>query len=162
VTVANLPLAFAELLGGGVLLTAGISGQPIQDVFAGKVTLGAPAATPASAPSSAPASSGARQGDVAMSDLRSIGGVFGWGADQLGAWWKVIAQESGGRADAVNKSSGAFGIGQFLGKTKDAYAHLGATSSEPAQQLNAMAHYIHDRYGTPAAALAHEQKYGWY
>jgi murein DD-endopeptidase MepM/ murein hydrolase activator NlpD len=37
--VANLPLAFAELLGGGVLLTAGISGQSIQDVFAGNLSL---------------------------------------------------------------------------------------------------------------------------
>jgi murein DD-endopeptidase MepM/ murein hydrolase activator NlpD len=37
--VANLPLAFAELLGGGVLLTAGISGQSIQDVFAGAISL---------------------------------------------------------------------------------------------------------------------------
>ena len=37
--MANLPLAFAELLGGGVLLTMGISGQTAQDVFAGTVSL---------------------------------------------------------------------------------------------------------------------------
>jgi murein DD-endopeptidase MepM/ murein hydrolase activator NlpD len=37
--VANLPLAFAELLGGGVLLTMGISGQSAQDVFAGTISL---------------------------------------------------------------------------------------------------------------------------
>jgi hypothetical protein len=37
--VANLPLAFAELLGGGVLLTAGISGNSVQDVFAGAISL---------------------------------------------------------------------------------------------------------------------------
>jgi len=37
--MANLPLAFAELLGGGVLLTAGISGNSVADVFAGAVSL---------------------------------------------------------------------------------------------------------------------------
>src|SRR5438309_7958832 len=37
--MANLPLAFAELLGGGVLVTAGISGNSVADVFAGAVSL---------------------------------------------------------------------------------------------------------------------------
>ena len=37
--MANLPLAFAELLGGGVLVTAGVSGSSIPDVFAGAVSL---------------------------------------------------------------------------------------------------------------------------
>jgi hypothetical protein len=157
--VANLPLAFAELLGGGVLLTAGISGQAIQDVFAGKVTLGTPAASGSGGSSSG---GGGRQGDVSMSDLQQTAGAFGWGAEQLQAWWQLISLESGGRADAVNPTSGAFGIGQFLGATKSAYAHLGATSSNPLEQLSAMAHYIHDRYGTPTAALAHHHANNWY
>lgn len=37
--MANLPLAFAELLGGGILLTAGISGSSISQVFAGQASL---------------------------------------------------------------------------------------------------------------------------
>jgi murein DD-endopeptidase MepM/ murein hydrolase activator NlpD len=67
--VANLPLAFAELLGGGVLLTAGISGQSIQDVFAGSISLkpfdvtgGAGAG--AGSTSAAPASGGASVASV--------------------------------------------------------------------------------------------------
>jgi len=49
--VANLPLAFAELLGGGVLLTAGLTGASIQDVFAGNISVPALDVTPAAAPS---------------------------------------------------------------------------------------------------------------
>ncbi|HEX6461104.1 MAG TPA: hypothetical protein VF032_19465 [Thermoleophilaceae bacterium] len=37
--MANLPLAFGELLAGGVLLTAGISGSSPADVLAGNVSL---------------------------------------------------------------------------------------------------------------------------
>jgi hypothetical protein len=37
--MANLPLAFAELLGGGVFLVAGISGSSIADVVEGHVTM---------------------------------------------------------------------------------------------------------------------------
>lgn len=61
--MANLPLAFAELLGGAVLLTAGLSGHTPAEVFAGTVSLkpfdvGGGDATPAGAPSGpAPAGS---------------------------------------------------------------------------------------------------------
>lgn len=37
--MANLPLAFAELLGGGVFLVAGVSGSSIADVVEGHVTM---------------------------------------------------------------------------------------------------------------------------
>src|SRR5437899_2553251 len=37
--MANLPLAFGEMLAGGVLLTAGIAGASIGDVFAGNISL---------------------------------------------------------------------------------------------------------------------------
>lgn len=158
--MANLPLAFAELLGGGVLLTAGLTGHTIQDVFSGKVTPGTPASSSGGG-SSAPAPTG-EQGNVSRGDLTFTGAGFGWATDQLDDWWRLIGRESGGRADAVNPSSGAFGIGQFLGATKTAYAKYGATSTDPLEQLNAMAVYIHNRYGTPSAAWAHEQEHGWY
>jgi hypothetical protein len=37
--MSNLPLAFGELLAGGILLTAGISGSSIADVFAGDLSI---------------------------------------------------------------------------------------------------------------------------
>lgn len=57
--MANLPLAFAELLGGGVLLTAGLSGSSIPDVFAGAVSLKSFDAGGSGSSSDAAASSGA-------------------------------------------------------------------------------------------------------
>lgn len=36
--MANLPLAFGEILAGGVILTAGITGNAIKDVMAGDIT----------------------------------------------------------------------------------------------------------------------------
>lgn len=67
--MANLPLAFAELLGGGVLLTMGITGQSPQDVLAGAVSLkpfdvgaDAGADATASAGASPPASAGSHSG----------------------------------------------------------------------------------------------------
>jgi hypothetical protein len=160
--MANLPLAFAELLGGGVLLTAGVSGSSVYDVFAGDVSLKAfGGGSTATAAPTMPAT-GDRQGAVSKADLRRVGRRFGWSGAQIEAWWQVIQQESGGDPKARNPKSGAFGIGQFLGSTKDEYAPYGATSSDPMQQLYAMAKYIHDRYGTPEAALAFHQAHGWY
>lgn len=67
--------------------------------------------------------------------------------------WKALVQgESGGNPAAVNPSSGAYGLGQFLGSTKAAYAKYGATSPDGAKQIRAMAKYIADRYGTPSNA----------
>lgn len=77
-------------------------------------------------------------------------------------WMKLVQQESGGNPAAVNPSSGAFGLGQFLGATKAAYAKFGATSSNPVKQIEAMAKYISDRYGTPTKAWAHEGAFNWY
>lgn len=60
--MANLPLAFAELLSGGVLVAAGLTGQPIQDVFAGNLSLGSGSSDPSGGSgggSSTPARSGA-------------------------------------------------------------------------------------------------------
>ena len=74
----------------------------------------------------------------------------------------MISDESGGNPAALNPTSGAFGIGQFLGATYKEYLPFGAGSPNPLDQLNAMAQYIHDRYGSPLAALAHECSCHWY
>lgn len=68
--------------------------------------------------------------------------------------WKTLVQgESGGDPKSVNNTSGAFGLGQFLGATKAAYAKFGATSANPIRQIEAMAKYIADRYKNPTSAL---------
>jgi hypothetical protein len=120
------------------------------------------AGTTAAGPSLPAVAGGALQGAVTFGDLTEIGRRFGWSHAELQAWWQVIADESGGNPSAVNPSSGAFGIGQFLGATYKEYLPFGAGSPNPLDQLNAMAQYIHNRYGSPLAALAHECACHWY
>lgn len=71
----------------------------------------------------------------------------------LADWKKLVQGESGGNPKALNPSSGAFGLGQFLGATKEAYAKYGATSTSGSKQIRAMAKYISDRYRDPTNAL---------
>lgn len=87
-----------------------------------------------------------------MQIARAMLGTFGWGDNQWSPLRALGMGESGWSETALNESSGAFGIGQFLGKTKEAYAKFGATSKVPARQINAMLQYIKDRYRSPAAA----------
>lgn len=74
--MANLPLAFGELLAGGVLLTAGVSGNSPADVLAGTVSLkrfdagGEAAATPS-------VSAGAGGQAPAGSPLGKLGKIIG-------------------------------------------------------------------------------------
>jgi hypothetical protein len=80
----------------------------------------------------------------------------GWGPDQWPSLKALWTQESGWDANSVNKSSGAYGIPQALG-----HGHpfaLGDARSQIAWGLN----YIRGRYGSPAAAEAHERASNWY
>jgi hypothetical protein len=80
----------------------------------------------------------------------------GWGPDQWPALKALWTQESGWNANSVNKSSGAYGIPQALG-----HGHpfaLGDARGQIAWGLN----YIKGRYGSPAAAEAHERANNWY
>lgn len=147
---------FGLALAGAIIIEHGA--KDVSGVFGGSSTSSAAASAPASS-GSAP-SSGA--GSVTPSMLSQVGGKYGWTGGQLSDWLKVIMAESGGNPQARNPSSGAFGIGQFLGGTLTEYAPYGATSANPLNQLEAMAKYIHDRYGTPTAAWAHEQADHWY
>lgn len=70
----------------------------------------------------------------------------------LGDWRSLVQGESGGDPTARNKSSGAFGLGQFLGDTARTYAKYGSLSTNPIKQIEAMAKYIADRYGNPSNA----------
>lgn len=84
----------------------------------------------------------------------------GWTGEQWTALDRLWSQESGWNNLAVNASSGASGIAQFLDAT---WATVGGSkTSDPTLQIRYGLDYIARRYGTPAAAWAHEQAQGWY
>jgi membrane-bound lytic murein transglycosylase MltF len=73
---------------------------------------------------------------------------------------KLLTQESHWNPKARNKSSGAYGIFQFMPTTWGNYKiHK---TSNPIKQINYGLHYISVRYGSTCRAWTHEQKYGWY
>jgi hypothetical protein len=81
----------------------------------------------------------------------------GWNA---GDWRWIVGRESGGRTDAKNPTSTAFGLGQLLDSTYGKYG--GGPGSSGAEQIHAMARYIADRYGNPTAAKAFWEQHNWY
>jgi hypothetical protein len=73
----------------------------------------------------------------------------------------LIRRESNCRVDALNKSSGAYGIPQALPGSK--MASFGADwRTNPITQLKWMNHYVLRRYGSWAKAVAHSTQRGWY
>lgn len=103
----------------------------------------------------------------------------GWDAGQQ---WADLVQlwdrESSWSTSATNPSSGAYGIAQSLhgsqgGQGGNEYSSSdseglttaqlqGANSGNAADQILWGLNYIASTYGTPSAAWAHEQAYGWY
>lgn len=85
----------------------------------------------------------------------------GW---DKGAQWSatdyIVDHESGWNPTARNPSSGAFGLFQFLGSTKDQY--LPDENPDPGVQGQAGKRYIGDRYGTPTAAEEFWKAHNWY
>lgn len=84
------------------------------------------------------------------------------GADWDAAKW-IIQRESNWNPQAVNPSSGAYGLFQFNpmgGDTLSAY--LPDRNPNPAVQADAGARYMKDRYGSPSAAKAFWEANGWY
>lgn len=92
---------------------------------------------------------------------QNIAGNFGWGdPKELSAWYTLGMKESGWRNTAQNPTSTAYGIGQFLNST---WAGVGmGKTSDPALQVEAMARYIKNRYGSPSRALAFHLSHNWY
>lgn len=92
---------------------------------------------------------------------QGIAGNYGWGnPSELAAWYTLGMKESGWRNTAQNPTSTAYGIGQFLNST---WKGVGmAKTSDPALQVEAMARYIRNRYGSPSKALAFHYKNNWY
>lgn len=100
------------------------------------------------------------QGSAAIGSNQALGRQMmlaaGWGADQWGALQALWTRESGWNANAVNPSSGAYGIPQSLGHGHP--YNLGDARAQIAWGLD----YIRARYGSPGAAWAHETSVGWY
>jgi len=86
---------------------------------------------------------------------------YGWGAAQ----WPCLAwlweRESSWNYRARNASSGAYGIPQALPGSKMSTAGADWLTNFRTQVTWGLT-YIADRYGTPCAAWAHSEKYGWY
>ena len=74
----------------------------------------------------------------------------------------IFSRESGFNPNAKNPSSGAYGLGQFLGHQGDKYGAMGAYSGDPAAETRAAITYMNDRYGGPAGAKAYWQTHGNY
>jgi len=84
--------------------------------------------------------------------------LFGWAADQMPPLIALWNHESGWNANAVNQSSGAYGIPQALGHGHP--YNLG----DYAAQVDWGLQYIKERYGSPGAAWAFEMSHtpNWY
>ncbi|GAB3145577.1 hypothetical protein GCM10027058_02120 [Microbacterium neimengense] len=88
-------------------------------------------------------------------------GAYGWGQDQFECLVLLWNRESGWRADALNPSSGAYGIPQSL--PGDKMSSAGADwRTNAATQINWGLSYISGRYGSPCGAWGHSQATGWY
>lgn len=86
---------------------------------------------------------------------------MGWDSDQYSCIVTLWERESNWRVNAMNKSSGAYGIPQSLPGTK--MASEGADwLTNPQTQIRWGLKYIKSRFGSPCGALAHSNKYGWY
>lgn len=108
-------------------------------------------------PSSGPTSydpNASRWEDVAA---RMAQRKYGWGPQDFSAIDEIISRESGWNPNAVNPSSGAYGIPQILPA-----AHPDDLGLGPRQQISWLLDYIKNRYGTPEQAWAFKQDKGWY
>jgi hypothetical protein len=137
---------------------------------AAAVAAPADAIATAAAGSQSPASSASPQPTATATALARSGspqqiaeamlGSFGWSSSQFACLDPLWAEESGWSVTAENPS-GAYGIPQALPGAKMA-------SAGPDWQTNAATQidwglgYIKDTYGSPCAALGHEQATGWY
>jgi hypothetical protein len=85
----------------------------------------------------------------------------GWSSDQWTYLYDLWQRESAWNPSATNPGSGAYGIPQALPASLMASAGPD-WQTNPATQIKWGLDYIAQRYGSPAAAWAHEQANGWY
>lgn len=127
--------------------------------------LAAASATPAAQSSSdaAPASSGSGDNSVAgaKATARAMLAARGWGDDQFSCLEALWNKESGWNYQAMNRSSGAYGIPQAMPGSKMASAGSD-WQTNAATQISWGLGYVSGRYGTPCGAWATSQAQGWY
>jgi hypothetical protein len=87
--------------------------------------------------------------------------AYGWGGEQMSCLIKLWTKESSWRADAYNRSSGAYGIPQALPGSKMASAG-GDWMTNADTQVNWGLSYISGRYGSPCAAWSFHLGHNWY
>jgi TP901 family phage tail tape measure protein len=92
---------------------------------------------------------------------KAMAAAMGWTGGQWTSLQALWNRESGWNASARNPSSGAYGIPQSLPASKMASAGPDWLTN-PATQIAWGLNYIAGRYGSPAAAWAHEVSAGWY
>ncbi|GAB3122690.1 aggregation-promoting factor C-terminal-like domain-containing protein [Glaciibacter psychrotolerans] len=85
----------------------------------------------------------------------------GWGTEQFDCLVSLWSRESGWRVNAMNGSSGAYGIPQALPGSKMASAGSD-WETNAATQIEWGLGYIGGRYGSPCGAWAHSEDAGWY
>lgn len=95
-----------------------------------------------------------------VAQVKEVFARHGWTGGEWDAAQWIIGKESGWDPQATNPSSGAYGLFQFLGSTKDQYLP-GPDYSVPTQ-ADAGARYIKDRYGSPTAAKSFWEANNWY
>ncbi|ROP64410.1 peptidoglycan hydrolase CwlO-like protein [Curtobacterium sp. ZW137] len=100
---------------------------------------------------------------AAKAYARSVLGNYGWGDDQYGCLVSLWTQESGWRANALNSSSGAYGIPQSLPANKMSAAGADWRTNQNTQ-INWGLAYIKSSYGSPCGAWNHEMSVNphWY
>ncbi|KZE95456.1 hypothetical protein AVP42_00216 [Agromyces sp. NDB4Y10] len=86
---------------------------------------------------------------------------YGWGEDQFQCLDSLWTKESGWNYQAVNPSSGAYGIVQAWPADKLATAGADWRTSA-ATQIKWGLQYIAASYGSPCAAWGHSQSVNWY
>lgn len=163
----NQALVFGLLGVGALLLAHAVTGGSFSSILSGQTPavsttgaslLGGVAGVGSTLAGAATPSS--LNGSV-TSTVRQVASQMGWTGSQVTDWLQVIQMESGGSMTAQNPTSGAYGIAQFINGPSEYYTYGGDPNTQ-AGQVTAMANYIKQRYGTPSAALAHENTYHWY
>jgi len=143
----------------------------------------APGSTPAGAAATGIHTTPTATGAANQAIGQLVTAAYGWAPTQSAPDWSALVnlwnQESGWDNNAVNPSSGAYGIAQALGHGDGAatqgsvtneYGGYGisdslaqaANSGDATAQITWGLQYIKATYGTPSAAWAHEQSNGWY
>jgi resuscitation-promoting factor RpfB len=163
--------AIAAIAAGGLVLYSAVTNRGFSQGFQALVSGKSPSTAPVnpSILSSSGAGAGPEQpgqlGGTKTQNLRigqMLASARGWGS---GAEWSALValwtRESNWNNTAKNPSSGAYGIPQALPASKMPPSALPPTNSAR-DQITWGLDYIAESYGTPSAAWAHEQQFGWY